>query len=252
MLGMDMKQFSHSRKFAPILARALVVLLAGGAMGACQNRVAFSSEPQLSVKEKFPISVKPQQETMQLQPLLAGKSVGPADAVQITNFAGAFLQDGHGPLAIILPGIPDSPHMRGQVQAINEILADRGVPASRIEWRIATPGVAAPAAAASAAPAQPLTFSFTRYVASVTDECGNWENDFTENHDNKTWENFGCASQHNLAAMVSDPLDLKRPRASTPVDVDRRTIVIKAYREGKATTSERKADEKGTVSEVAK
>ncbi len=238
----------------------LLLLLGGGIVSGCQHDAMMISQaaPVPDTRDKYPISVEAQQETMQLSPVLAGKKLGNADARQVTAFAGGFLQDGHGPLAIILPGIPSTPQMTGQVQAINEILAERGVPASRIEWRIATPGApaavaATPSASASGvAKSDPLVFSFTRYVASAERECGNWEKDLGRYPDNHSWENFGCAQQHNLAAMISDPLDLKRPRATTPVDVDRRTVVIKAYREGKTTASERTKDEKGTVSEVAK
>lgn len=250
---MQMKRLSIPRRPGARLARVLVLLAVGGAISACQNSsmMLHQATPQPSVKDKYPISVTQQQETLQLSPVLAGKMLAPADAAQITDFAGRYMQNGHGMLAIILPGIPDNPQMRGQVQAISEILAARGVPSSRIEWRIATP-VAAASAAGAAVNSGPLVFSFTRYVASVARECGDWEKDFTSNYDNKTWSNFGCASQHNLAAMISDPADLKRPRATTPVDVDRRTVVIKAYREGQTTASERTEAEKGNVSEVAK
>lgn len=255
MLRMRMKRPFVEQRFGAMLA----LLLLGGLAGGCSNSnmMLHQATPQPSVKQKYPIMVEPHQETMQLSPVLAGKSLTNSDARIITDFAGAFLHNGHGPLAIILPNIPDTPQMRGQVQAINEILAARGVPASRIEWRIATPGAAAmPAPAANTAGsggnASPLIFSFTRYIASVERECGDWEKDFTSNRDNHTWSNFGCSAQHNLAAMVSDPLDLKQPRPTTPVDVDRRKVVIKSYREGQATATERTVAEKGTVSEVAK
>ncbi len=244
----------------PLTANGLraALLLLGVLISGCQHDSMMLSQatPEPDVRDKYPISVEAQQETMPLSPVLVGKKLGNADAKLVTAFAGNFLQDGHGPLAIILPGIPSTPQTTGQVQAINEVLADRGVPASRIEWRIATPGApsaaAVPAAGASAARPDPLVFSYVRYVASAKRECGNWEKDISSNSDNQPWTNFGCAHQHNLAAMIADPLDLKRPRATTPVDVDRRTVVIKAYREGKKTASERTMEEKGTVSEVAK
>lgn len=236
---------------------ALLLLLASGVSG-CQTNSISQAKPEPSVGEKFPISVEPFQETMQLSPVLAGKKLAPADASRITAFAGGYLQDGHGPLSIILPKVPNSPQMTGQVQAINEVLADYGVPASKVEWRIATPGappVAVPPGGVSGSAntkPDPLIFSFTRYVASVEGTCGNWEKDISTDHANHNWDNFGCAYQHNLAAMIVDPLDLKRPRATTPIDVDRRTVVIKAYREGEKTATERSEAEKGTLSEVAK
>ncbi|MEQ1889592.1 MAG: CpaD family pilus assembly protein [Alphaproteobacteria bacterium] len=233
----------------------MLLLLLGCGIGGCQQDGMMMSQatPQPAIRDKFPITVAPTQETLVLSPVLAGKKLGYTDAQKVTAFAGGFLQDGHGQLAIVLPAIPNTPQMTGQMQAINAVLAERGVPASRIEWRIATAaGGVAPASAVAAPASNPLVFSYTRYVASVERDCGVWEKDVAEGYHNQPWTNFGCAAQHNLAAMVSDPLDLERPRETTPIDVDRRTVVIKAYREGAKTTSERTADEKGTVSEVAK
>ena len=42
----------------------------------------------------------------------------------------------------------------------------------------------------------------------------------------------GCATRHNLAALVDRPADLRRPRRETPRDASRRDTVIAAYRDG--------------------
>lgn len=229
----------------------LLACLAGFALSACQNSnyVLSPAVPQPDVKDKYPIRVMPQPEILNLAPVVVGKGLSAADTRVITDFAGGYLHDGHGPLSIVLPVIPRSPLAAKQMQAVNAVLAQRGVPASKIEWRIATPDAAAPAAVSAS---NPMVFSYTRYVAVAERTCGHWPKDIARHHDNQPWENFGCAAQNNLAAMVSDPLDLKRPRATTPVDVDRRTTVIEAYRKGEKTATERTEAEKGTVSEVAK
>lgn len=257
MLGMHRNHTSRRLK-ALKNGWPMALLLLGAATSGCQQDGMMLSQatPQLRADQKYPILVKPHQETMPVLPTLVGKKLASAEAGKITAFAGNYLRDGHGPLAIIMPGIPNTPYRTGQMQAINNVLTDVGVPASSIEWRIANAGVAAaapqPPGGASTSGTEPFVFSFTRYVASVERECGDWEKDFTSDRNNQEWSNFGCAAQQNLAAMVADPLDLKRPRATTPIDVDRRTVVIKGYREGTATATERAAGEKGTVSEVAK
>ena len=45
-------------------------------------------------------------------------------------------------------------------------------------------------------------------------------------------KNFGCATQHNLAAAVSKPEDLVQPRAEQNSYAARRRAVIEKYRSG--------------------
>ena len=52
---------------------------------------------------------------------------------------------------------------------------------------------------------------------AVTKECGDWSKSVTETGDNRPYRNFGCAQQHNLAAMVANPEDFENPPAMAPV-----------------------------------
>lgn len=72
------------------------------------------------------------------------------------------------------------------------------------------------------------------YVAS---QCGLWPNDLGiapggDDHMNRPSWNHGCATQHNLAAIVANPNDLIAPRAETPADTARRQTVFGRYRRG--------------------
>ena len=49
---------------------------------------------------------------------------------------------------------------------------------------------------------------------------------------NKNYENFGCASQQNLAAQIANPSDLVGPRGMSPIDAANRATVIQTYRDG--------------------
>ena len=82
----------------------------------------------------------------------------------------------------------------------------------------------------------PVVVSFARHFAS-SPECGDWSQSITETGLNEPYANFGCAQQHNIAALVADPQDLTVPRASTPPDATRRSNVISDYRDGSDTTS---------------
>jgi pilus assembly protein CpaD len=94
----------------------------------------------------------------------------------------------------------------------------------------------------------PIIVSFARYEARAPECAPLWEQDLAHQSNNQPWESFGCATQANLAAMVEDPADLLRPRASDPRDSGRRDTVMEAYREGDTTHADRSADERVSIS----
>ena len=59
-------------------------------------------------------------------------------------------------------------------------------------------------------------------ITAVAGPCGLWPEDLGPSvrdkgyYDNKSYYNFGCAYQRNMAAMVDNPSDLVQPRPETP------------------------------------
>ena len=98
-----------------------------------------------------------------------------------------------------------------------------GVPSRAISYR------SYPAAPTEANAA--IRIAFARNGAT-TAACGPWQDQVAQTGENRLYGAFGCASQQNLAAMVSNPLDLAYPRASTPPSGDRRNTVVKKYENG--------------------
>ena len=105
--------------------------------------------------------------------------------------------------------------------------------------------------AASGDAQAPITLSFVTYAATAM-ECGtNWTESLSYTPRNMPWPEFGCSTQHNLAAIVSDPRDLIEPRASDPVDSLRRSTVLEHYRAGEPTrTIDDSGKDSGAVSTV--
>jgi pilus assembly protein CpaD len=81
-------------------------------------------------------------------------------------------------------------------------------------------------------------------------ECGAWPEDLSRTQQNEAYENFGCAQQNNIAAMVANPRDLERPRAQTPSDPLRRSKIFDNYREGTATAAEQEEQQKVEISDA--
>jgi pilus assembly protein CpaD len=62
--------------------------------------------------------------------------------------------------------------------------------------------------------------------------------------------NFGCANQHNLAAMIADPRDLIQPREMGDGNAARRTAVIGHYERGEVTSATKTQDQTSAITDV--
>jgi pilus assembly protein CpaD len=107
---------------------------------------------------------------------------------------------------------------------IRKALADANVPTTRIVLT----SYNSPVSNVSA----PVKLSFVA-VTAITDQCGQWPTDLVGPTlaRNENYENFGCASQQNLAAQISNPTDLIGPRGMSPIDAANRATVIQTYRD---------------------
>lgn len=47
----------------------------------------------------------------------------------------------------------------------------------------------------------------------------------------------GCATSHNIAALVDQPMDLRKPRRESSRDASRRAAVIETYRDAHGQTA---------------
>lgn len=89
----------------------------------------------------------------------------------------------------------------------------------------------------------PLKMSYMKAVAHGPD-CGYWPDNLAHNRENVSYDNFGCAQQKNLAAMIANPADLSTPRGMTASPSERRSVAFEKYVTGESTVSNRSADER--------
>lgn len=107
---------------------------------------------------------------------------------------------------------------------VRKVLIEAGVKSNKIVLTSYEP--------AQATASAPIRLSFVA-VTAITGDCGQWPSDLfgPSIRDNTNWENFGCATQQNLAAQIANPSDLVAPRGMTPIDAQRRAEVINIYRQ---------------------
>jgi len=200
-----------------------------------------AADAQYDASYTHPISVQPDVPTLKVA---ASGHLSNEDRQAIVNFAAAYKDRGHGLLTVAAPsGSANSAAAMSELVDVRDMLAKAGVPEESVSFT--------PYRASGAAQSAPIIMSYKQYVASVA-PCGDWTDDLAYDPSNSTPKNFGCATQTNLAAMVSDPADLVTPRTMTPSDAQRRGEVFAKYRKGEITATTRDQHDSAAVSEVNK
>jgi pilus assembly protein CpaD len=157
-----------------------------------------------------------------------GLTAGTRDLIK--GFAQDYAAVSKSTVRVAIPmNAANSAAANGVRNQVRKVLMDAGVPSARIVLT----NYNSPAADVSA----PVRLTYVA-VTAITDECGQWPTDLTSGPsiiENKNYENFGCASQQNLAAQIANPDDLVGPRGMSPIDATNRATVITTYRDAEPT-----------------
>jgi pilus assembly protein CpaD len=168
----------------------------------------------------------------------------------VMAMAQSWLRDGTGGITIDMPtGTPNARAAHETLREIQAMIAAAGVPPRAVSVRQYTPPNPRHMAA--------IRLNYPRIVATAG-PCGQWPDDLGPSYkntswfDNKSYYNFGCAHQRNLAAMIDEPSDLVQPRAETPAYTMRRNIAFDKYRKGQSTTTAYPEADKAKLSDTGK
>jgi pilus assembly protein CpaD len=173
-----------------------------------------------------------------------------AQRADIIGLARIWVSEGTGAIVADVP--VDTSNARAAASAYREIqslLAASGVPSHGIVVHHYHPD-------------DPRTLPTIRLsypkISAVAGPCGLWPEDLGPSikdpsyMENKSYYNFGCAYQRNMAAMIDNPADLVQPRPETPAYTMRRTEGFEKYRKGTATGTEYPDSEKAKLSDAGK
>src|SRR6266478_1695171 len=216
------------------MAGALVGLAV--VLGACTHtdEVLTASVPD-DYRQRHPIVI---QEADRSVVIFVGHARGGLSASQradVIGLARIWLQEGTGAINADLP--VDTPNARAAAETFREVrslLAAAGVPPRGVAVHRYHPED----------PRQMATIRLTYpKISAVAGPCGLWPEDIGSSiknksyFENKPYYNFGCAYQHNMAAMVDNPADLVQPRSETPPYTARRVTAYDKYKKGNSTTT---------------
>lgn len=216
----------------------LALLLVG--LGGCVTSQDEVIERTTPVAQRHPITVEPIVRELRMTPQGNAGRLTEADKIQLAQFARTFVQSSDAKLSVSAPDAAAKP--RAGASAASEavdVIVSAGIPRSRVQLG------AYPADGSNA-----VVVSYVAYVATGP-QCGDWSANFGSSPENTLTPNYGCASQHNFAAILADPRDLVTPRTETPADGARRATVLEKYRAGEATQTPRGQGERGVVSDVS-
>jgi pilus assembly protein CpaD len=225
-------------RFDPRPAATIALLLALSGCFASRHDVVGSIPDDYRVNH--PIRIDEQLATMDVPVGLDTARLTTPVKGNIVGFAQRFKASGSGLIAIVVPdGSPNQVVATGLSHQIYDVLVGAGVKPGSLDFR----SYGAEASETNA----PIRLAFNKITAHV-EGCGAWPDHLEKDFHNRNYQNFGCATQSNLAAMVDNPLDLIYPRALSPADAARRSTVLDKYRKGEVYSAAQKL-EGGEVSE---
>jgi pilus assembly protein CpaD len=219
------------------------LLLAGALLGAAlglagcntvADQIVTGGVPE-DVRARHPIAIE---EGTHAIVVFVGRGRGGLAPEQRSDVAGlgrSWVHEGTGAIVADVP--VDTPNAKAAASAYHEIrsvLLASGVPANGVVLHNYTPS-------------DPRLFPAIRLsyprIKATAGPCGLWPEDLGPStldpsySDNKPYHNFGCATQHNMAAMIDNPADLEQPRAETPAYTIRRSEGFEKYRKGEPTST---------------
>ncbi len=237
---------NHAFRMAGALVGLAVVL------GACTHtgdEVTTASIPE-DYRLRHPIAV---QEADQSLVIFVGRARGGLSASQradVMGLAKTWRHEATGPIVADVPvNTPNAAAAADSLREIRSLLSAAGVPPRGFTARRYHPND----------PRQLATIRLNYpKISAVAGPCGLWPEDLgpsiknTSYLENKSYYNFGCSYQRNMAAMIDNPSDLVQPQSETPPYTARRTEGFEKYRKGAPTATNYPDAEKAKLSDTGK
>jgi pilus assembly protein CpaD len=212
-------------RLAGLAAMVATTALLSSCGTARPDRQTTSSIPD-DYRRRHPITLAEVQHDLDVPIAATDHGLTPAGRDLVKGFAQDYTSVSTGMVRIAVPANAANSSAASAARGdIRRALTSAGIPSTRIVYS----SYNAPDGNISA----PVRLSYVA-VTAVTDECGQWPSDLTSGPgvaENRNYENFGCATQQNLAAQIANPDDLVGPRGMSPIDATNRATVIATYRD---------------------
>jgi pilus assembly protein CpaD len=192
-------------------------------------------------EQRHPIMVSQEPATLKLHVARGSQGLTPQQRAEVVDFTSTYRAGdaGNSRLVVSVPsGAPNEVSAMNAADDVRQVLTQGGFPESAISVE---------AYHDDSGSQPPLRIAYMRYVAKGPD-CGHdWSENLARDARNVGHPDFGCSTQHNLAAMVANPADLLGPRTMTERYSERRDKVMDKWTRGETTGAKKSEDEKVRV-----
>lgn len=248
-MTMTAKSPASRRRAARLAATLLGVSVALGACKTYAPIVAAEPYPE-DYRLRHPIAVTEADRSIVVFIGTGRGGMTAAQRADVMGMAQTWLREGTGGITIDMPtGTPNARAAHETLREIRAMIATAGVPPRAVSVRQYQPNDPRHMAA--------IRLNYPK-IAATAGPCGLWPEDIGASYKNSSWfenksyYNFGCAHQRNLAAMIDEPSDLVQPRAETPAYTMRRNVGFEKYRKGTSTTTLYPEADKAKLSDTGK
>jgi pilus assembly protein CpaD len=223
------------RVSAAVVLRAALVAGYGLLVCGCNTdqQIAGVPDAPTDIRMRHPITITEADHTLQIFIGTNRSSLTAEQRADVLAFAQTWKSEATGGVVVDLPsGSNNELASADALREVQSILAATGVPLRSILVRKYQ---------ADARTFAPIRITYPK-IAAQAGPCGLWPQNIgpsltREYFENQPHWNFGCSTQHNLAAMIENPSDLVQPRQETPAYTMRRTQVVDKYRQGQPTAT---------------
>ena len=184
-------------------------------------------------RDRYPFTVESKLVTQAVVFESDAVSLDAAEKDRLDVFLAHFMQSGGGALEIRQTAVADDKQAEARLQALRKHILKKGARPHEIRVRRIVQGDTDDG---------PIILSFQQYTANPIN-CPLRNIRTTANPKNTRHPNYGCSLRSGIAAMVSNPADLEKPRRMQPGDGMRRSRVIRNYRAGEPTEAARGENE---------
>jgi pilus assembly protein CpaD len=217
---------------APFAAIWIALLL-----GACQHTEPdfYTGSVTADYRDRHPIRLVDGQRAVQILVGSGRAGLTATQRAQVASLGSDWRHEGTGYVVIETPaGAINSAAAKATVREIRSLLNFAGVPPQATVLRNYQQAYREDLGA--------IRVTYTK-IQAVAGPCGQWPDNLgpglignerypLHESENVPYWNFGCATQHNLAAAVANPEDLVQPRPETQPYASRRQTVVDKYRQG--------------------